>query len=126
YYGAGWEHIRAYIDVTTEAASHNHVGIYDSIENMLMHHMDRDQQTPFAEEMLALWEKALEEAQAEVHKAHVEKSMVQAYYMAQLKSKNCKEYLNRIYDICEKYGITHYREGVRIDFSQKGKPGSLG
>ena len=91
-----------------------------------MKHMDKDQQAPFAEEMLALWEKALEEAQTDVHKAHVEKSMVQAYYMAQLKGKNRKEYLNKIYDICEKYGITHFRESAPIDFSQRGKPGSLG
>ena len=126
YYGAGWEQIRAYIDATTAAAAQNHVGIYDSIPDMLMKHMDREQQAPFAEEMLALWEKALEEAQTDEQKAHVEKSMVQAYYMAQLKGKNRKEYLNRIYDICEKYGITHFREGAPIDFSQKGKPGSLG
>jgi hypothetical protein len=46
--------------------------------------------------------------------------------MAQLKGKNRKEYLNRIYDICEQYGITHFREGAPIDFSQRGKPGSLG
>ena len=126
YYGAGWEHIRAYIDATTAAAAQNHVGIYDSIQDMMMKHMDREQQAPFAEEMLALWEKALEEAQTDVHKAHVEKSMVQAYYMAQLKGKNRKEYLNKIYDICEQYGITHFREGAPIDFSQRGKPGSLG
>jgi hypothetical protein len=126
YYGAGWEHIRAYIDATTAAAAQNHVGIYDSIQDMMMKHMDRDQQAPFAEEMLALWEKALEEAQTDEQKAHVEKSMVQAYYMAQLKGKNRKEYLNKIYDICEKYGITHFREGGPIDFSQRGKPGSLG
>ncbi len=126
YYGAGWEQIRAYIDATTAAGAQNHVGIYDSIPDMLMKHMDREQQAPFAEEMLALWEKALEEAQTDVHKAHVEKSMVQAYYMAQLKGKNRKEYLNKIYDICEKYGITHFREGAPIDFSQRGKPGSLG
>ena len=37
-----------------------------------------------------------------------------------------KEYLNKMYDLCEKYGITHYREGTLIDFSQRGNPGSLG
>ena len=126
YYGAGWEHIGAFIDATTEAAAQNHVGIYDSIADMMLRHMDRDQQAPFGDEMLALWEKALEEAETEAHKAHVEKSMVQAYYMAHLKSRNRKQYLERMYEICEKYGITYYREGAPIDFSQKGKPGSLG
>ena len=126
YYGAGWENIRAYIDATTEAAAQNHVGIYDSVVDMMMKHMDRNDQASFGDEMLALWVKALDEAQTEEHKAHVEKSMIQAYYMAHLKSKNRKEYLNIMYDLCEKYGLTYYREGAPIDFSQRGKPGSLG
>ena len=126
YYGAGWENIRAYIDATTEAAAQNHVGIYDSVVDMMMRHMDRNDQAPFGEEMLDLWIKARDEAQTEEHKVHVEKSMIQAYYMAHLKSKNRKEYLNTMYDLCEKYGLTYYREGAPIDFSQRGKPGSLG
>ncbi len=126
YYGAGWEHIRAYIDATTAAAAQNHVGIYDSVRTMMMGHMDNSQMIEFGDDMLELWRKTLDQAQTDAQKAHVEKSMVQAYYMAHLKSKNRKEYLNAMYDLCEKYGITHYREGTLIDFSQKGNPGSLG
>ena len=126
YYGAGWEHIRSYIDQTTAAAAQNHVGIYDSVRTMMMGQMDNNEMVAFGDDMLDLWDKALAEAETDVQKAHVEKSMIQAYYMAHLKSKNRKEYLNTMYDLCEKYGLTHYREGTLIDFSQKGKPGSLG
>ena len=126
YYGAGWENIRAYIDATTQAATVNHVGIYDNVRRMLMGGMDNQQMIAFGDDMLALWEKALEQAETDAQKGHVEKSMIQALYVAHLKSKNRKEYLERMYDLCEKYGITHYREGTLIDFSQKGKPGSLG
>lgn len=126
YYGAGWEHIRAYIDMTTEAAAQNQVGIYDSVRHMMQQNMDNDEMIAFGEDVLDLWEKALEEAETEQDKEHVEKSMVQAYYVAQLRGKKRKEYLNKIYELCEKYGITHYREGTLIDFSQKGQPGSLG
>ena len=126
YYGAGWENIRAYIDATTQAATVNHVGIYDNVRRMLMGGMDNQQMIAFGDDMLALWEKALEQAETDAQKGHVEKSMIQALYVAHLKSKNRKEYLERMYDLCEKYGITHYREGTLIDFSQKGNPGSLG
>ncbi len=126
YYGAGWESIREYIDTTTAAAALGHVGIYDSVRTMLMTGMDNSEMIAFGEDMLALWEKALETAQTEEQKAHVEKSMIQALYLAHLKGKNRKEYLERMYDLCEKYGLTHYREGTRIDYSQRGNPGSLG
>ena len=76
--------------------------------------------------MLDLLEAALEQAETEEQKQHVEKSMIQAYYLAHLKGKDRKEYLNTMYDLCEKYGLTHYRESTLIDFSQRGKPGSLG
>ena len=126
YYGAGWENIRTYIDKTSEAAAQNHVGIYDNVKDMMQRHMENDEAVKFGDDMLALWETALADAQTDEHKAHVEKSMIQAYYMAHLRSKNRKEHLNKMYELCEKYGITHYREGTPIDFSQKGKPGSLG
>lgn len=126
YYGAGWENIRAYIDKTTECATHGYVGIYSNVRSMLMSGMENSEMIAFCEDMLALWETALEQAETEQQKAHVEKSMIQAYYLAHLKGKDRKEYLNKMYDLCEKYGITHYREGTLIDFSQKGNPGSLG
>jgi hypothetical protein len=54
--------------------------------------------------------------------------MIQVYYMCHERGNAMerKEYLSKIYELCEKYGITHYREGVPIDFSQKDKTGSLG
>ena len=126
YYGAGWENIRSYIDTTTAAAAQNHVGIYDSVRTMMMGGMSNTEMVDFGEDMLDLWEAALEQAETEVQKEHVEKDMIQAYYLAHLKGKNRKEYLNKMYDLCEKYGITYYREGAPIDFSQRGNPGSLG
>lgn len=126
YYGAGWQHIRAYIDMTTELAAKGEVGIYDTVRHMMQQGMSNDEMIAFGEDVVDMWEKAYEEADTEVHKAHVEKSMVQAYYVGQLRGPKRKEYVTRMYEICEKYGITHYREGTPIDFSQKGKPGSLG
>lgn len=126
YYGAGWQHIRAYIDMTTEAAAKCEVGIYDTVRHMMQQGMSNDEMIAFGEDVVDMWEKAYEEADTEVHKAHVEKSMVQAYFVGQLRGQKRKEYVTRMYEICEKYGITHFREGALIDFSQKGKPGSLG
>ena len=126
YYGAGWQHIRAYIDMTTEAAAKCEVGIYDTVRHMMQQGMSNDEMIAFGEDVVDMWEKAYEEADTEAHKAHVEKSMVQAYYVGQLRGQKRKEYVTRMYEICEKYGITHFREGALIDFSQKGKPGSLG
>jgi len=126
YYGAGWQHIRAYIDMTTEAAAKCEVGIYDTVRHMMQQGMSNDEMIAFGEDVVDMWEKAYEEADTEVHKAHVEKSMVQTYYVGQLRGQKRKEYVTRMYEICEKYGITHFREGALIDFSQKGKPGSLG
>ena len=126
YYGAGWQHIRAYIDMTTELAAKGEVGIYHTVGQMMSPDMSSEEMLALGEDVVALWEKAYEEADTEAHKAHVEKSMVQAYYVGQLRGPKRKEYITRMYEICEKYGITHFREGALIDFSQKGKPGSLG
>lgn len=128
YYGAGWENIRTYIDKTTEAAAQNHVGIYSDIRSMMLKHMTPDEAVAFTRDMLALWEQALEQAETEEQKAHIEKSMIQVYYMCQERGKALerKQYFTKIYELCEKYGITHYREGTLIDFSQKDKMGSLG
>ena len=126
YYGAGWQHIRAYIDMTTELAAKGEVGIYHTVGQMMSPDMSSEEMLALGEDVVALWEKAYEEADTEAHKAHVEKSMVQAYYVGQLRGPKRKEYITRMYQICEKYGITHFREGALIDFSQKGKPGSLG
>ena len=99
YYGAGWQNIRTYIDKITEAASLNHAGIYDNMRNMLLKHMTNDESTAFSREMLALWETALEMAETAEQKAHVEKSSIQAYYLAHTKGNAMerKEYLNKLY-----------------------------
>ena len=128
YYGAGWENIRAYIDKTTEAAAQNHVGIYSDIRGMMLKHMTNNDAIAFTRDMLALWEQALEQAQTEEQKAHIEKSMIQVYYMCQERGKatDRKAYFTKIYELCEKYGITHFRESTLIDFSKADKMGSLG
>ena len=46
YYGAGWEHIREFIDTTSANAALNHVGIYDNVRVMMMGHMEENSQ-PF-------------------------------------------------------------------------------
>ena len=128
YYGAGWENIRTYIDKTSEAAAQNHVGIYDSIRSMMLKHMDGKAGVTFSREMLALWEAALTLAQTEEQRQHIEKSMIQVYYMCQERgdAMERKQYFSKIYEYCEKYGITHYREGCPIDFAKSDKMGTLG
>ena len=103
------------------------MGIYDNTRSMMLAHMNNAQGVAFTREMIALWEQAWEQAQTEEQRQHVEKSMIQAYYFGLFygDAMERKEYQAKVYEYCEKYGITHFREGTLIDFSKADKMGSL-
>ena len=131
YYGAGWTQIKDYMTQMTEhGKKHNpHVGIFDKGEKMFPYKNDSGKKdTKYSRNMLALWEEALAAAQSDQQKAHVEKSMIQAYYYCTLGGGTTqrKEYLKKVYELCEKYGIEYYKYVIPMpDSSQSGNLNSL-
>ena len=114
YYGAGWEKIKEYMTTMTEhGKKHNpHVGIFDKGDKMFPAVDDKGKRNvKLSRDMLALWEEALELAETEEQKAHVEKSSIQAYYLCHLSGPNAQriKYLKTVYELCEKYGIEYYK-----------------
>ncbi len=112
YYGAGWQYIREYIDVTSKKAAERHLFIYDTpnrifpfdktpAEDPDLDILDPEKieawsrelknttvaaindETAFAEYLLDLWNKALAAAECDDHRAHVRQSRVQALYYAE-------------------------------------------
>lgn len=112
YYGAGWQYIREYIDVTSKKAAERHLFIYDTpnrifpfdkkdTEDPNLDILDPEKieawsralkhttvaaitdETAFAEYLLDLWNKALGAAECDDHRAHVRQSRVQALYYAE-------------------------------------------
>ncbi len=112
YYGAGWQYIREYIDVTSKKAAERHLFIYDTpnrifpfdkktAEDPNLDILDPEKieawsrdlknnaasaitdETAFAEYLLGLWNKALAAAECDEHHAHVMQSSVQALYYAE-------------------------------------------
>lgn len=112
YYGAGWQYIREYIDVTSKKAAERHLFIYDT-PNRIFPFAKKDTEDPnldildpakieawsrelknssvaaltdetaFAEYLLDLWNKAYAAAECDDHRAHVAQSRVQALYYAE-------------------------------------------
>ena len=114
YYGAGWAQIKDYMTQMTEhGKKHNpHVGIFDKGETMFPYKNDAGKKdSKFSRNMLALWEEALAAAETDEQRAHVEKSMIQAYYYCSLGGGTAqrKDYLKKVYELCEKYGIEYYK-----------------
>ncbi len=112
YYGAGWQYIREYIDVTSKKAAERHLFIYDTPNRIFpfdktpaedpnldildperIEAWSRDlkntavatitEESAFAEYLLDLWNKALAAAECDDHRAHVRQSRVQALYYAE-------------------------------------------
>ncbi len=131
YYGPGWEKIRAYIDFTSaKSAKFAHAGIYDPT-SQLIPFVDDDgkRNIEFTRDLLAQWEEALALCETEEQTAHMEKSMIQIYYYCHTigKQSERRDFLKKVYELCEKHGITQYREGVPMpDSSHNDEIGSLG
>lgn len=142
YYGAGWQYIREYIDVTTQKAAERHLFIYDTPDRIFpfakippedigvdpekIAEWNRTvknnpavkpaEEIAFAEYLLDLWNKALTAAETHDHHAHVMQSSVQALYYAQFILPTDRfESLNiPMLDAIRATGITHFREGGLI------------
>ena len=127
YYGAGWTQIKEYMTLMTAHAikRNTHVGIFDTGRKMYPF-VDANGQrdVTFGKQMRAYWEQALELAETEEQKAHVEKSSIQAYYLCCLDGKTTAERRNnlkKVYDLCEKYGIEYYKYVVPMPDSSNYK-----
>ena len=124
YYGPGWEKIKSYMEqMTAHAIKKNpHVGIFDKGEKMFPFTNDSGKRDmTFSEDMMTLWEEALELAQTEEQRAHVEKSSIQIYYYCHLNGPAAqrKKNLQTVYDLCEKYGIEYYKYVIPMPDSSK-------
>ena len=114
YYGPGWVKIKEYMQVmTAHGAKYNpHVGIFDKGLKMFPFVDENGKRdTGFGRRMKEYWYEALEMAESEEQRAHVEKSSIQAYYLCSLDGKNGerKNNLKKVYELCEKYGIEYYK-----------------
>ena len=114
YYGPGWVKIKEYMQAMTAhaIARNTHVGIFD--KGLKMYPFTKDngrRDVNFGTNMKAYWDQALEMAQTEEQRAHVEKSSIQAYYLCSLdgKSSERKANLKKVYELCEKYGVEYYK-----------------
>ncbi len=114
YYGPGWVKIKEYMTVMTEHAMQRNssVGIFD--KGLKMYPFigaDNQRDQDFGKGMLAYWEQALEMAETDEQRAHVEKSSIQAYYLCSLDGKVAyrRSNLKKVYELCEKYGIEYYK-----------------
>lgn len=123
YYGAGWEKIKTYMqDMTAIALTNPHVGIFDKGEKMIPFVDPTGKQNQrYCHTMKALWEEAYELAETDEQKAHVEKSSIQIYYYCHLKGRSGdrKEYLKKVYELCEKYGIEYYKYVIPMPDASK-------
>ena len=124
YYGAGWEKIKEYMtSMAAHTVKHNtHLGIFDKGEKMYPAVDDNGKRDiTFSRDMLALWEEALELAETDEQKAHVEKSSIQAYYLCHLSGPSSQriKHLKTVYELCEKYGIEYYKYVIPMPDSSK-------
>lgn len=114
YYGPGWVKIKEYMSVMTAHAikCNTHVGIFDKGLKMYPFVNENGKRyLGFGRDMKAYWDEALEMAETDEQRAHVEKSSIQACYLCSLdgKSGERKANLKKVYELCEKYGIEYYK-----------------
>lgn len=127
YYGAGWRHIRRYIDKTSAKAAETHLHIYDKPDEYRpADDVDSETGMRFADLMTELWEKALEEARTEEHRKHVKKSRIQNEYYNLYTDFNQQIERNRaFYENLKEAGITWFCEPWELpeleDFSLEPK-----
>ena len=106
YYGAGWENIRQFIDMTIEkcVAGGEHLGIYNSMSNTLGF-TNED-----IEKAELLWQQAKQESQSETHLKNIERSEISWRYWKGFNCYNKGNNAKLIEDI-KAFGITKTSEG---------------
>lgn len=124
YYGPGWVKIKEYMNEMTAHAKlkNTHVGIFD--KGLKMYPFLDESNTRdlnFAKKKKVFWDEALEMAQTDEQRAHVEKSSIQVYYLCSLDGKNGerRSSLKKVYELCEKYGIEYYKYVIPMPDSSK-------
>ena len=115
YYGAGWKHIRRYIDLTTSLAERGHMGIYYSVDKILG--IEGEKGKELLLRLQELWTAAYNEAD-ELHRPNVERSSLQVEYALVAACEwQFPESLDR-FEALHKHmrdlGITFYREGAPL------------
>lgn len=117
YYGEGWEYILEYINKTSEASSQSHMLVVSGVKSIMGKEKSSDELAAFAQELSNLWTKAYNATTETVCRRHVEKSKIQADYYSMYVSwdeEKHPELLENMYEIIQKYKITHFREGTEI------------
>ena len=114
FYGAAWRYVKECLVIMTQLSALSHMGIYDHVENNL----SLDQKNPriIIEELEELFKHALRVVDSE-HYENVEKASIQVKYTKLLRlwdNEKSPEELKEMYGLIKKYGITHFREGVRV------------
>ncbi len=113
YYGAGWLHIRRYIDLVCSKAAERHMGIYDHPHEILPF----DGENALSEQMISLWDAALAAAETEAEREHVRVGRIQALHHSTFSPVPHPEQNARLvamHDAICAGGITHFREGALI------------
>ncbi len=113
YFGRGWPSIRNYIDLTCRKAAERHMGIYDHPHEILPF----DEENAFSEQMISLWDEALDAAESEAERAHVRAGRIQALHhstFAKVPHPEQDIRLAAMHAAIREAGITHFREGTPI------------
>ena len=116
YYGAGWKHIRKYIDLTSKQAAKGDMGIYYGVDTIFGVKRGSAEAKKLNEVFAKLWDAALEAADEE-HFANVEKSSLQIRSAALILDWTYFESPSAAEDFCNKmkqYDIRYYREGTQM------------
>ncbi|MBQ7153802.1 MAG: DUF4838 domain-containing protein [Clostridia bacterium] len=120
YFGAGWPYIYEYIQKTSEKAKKIHLTIFRRMKDedpssWLFQADGGGLDVDFVKQMSALWDKAYEAAQDEIHKEHVDCCRGQADYMSMVaawyeKRKTDKKFAKKYLERLKKHGCTRVRE----------------
>jgi hypothetical protein len=79
FYGSAWKYVREYIDITSEAARRNHMGIYSSpYEYLRSESGSEEDDKAFVLKLVDLWNKALECADNDIIRKHIRHARTQA------------------------------------------------
>ncbi len=115
YYGAGWEYIREYMDRLNSLLLknlHMRCGIAPTSYLRIRSQDDMDA-------LLELWQKALDAAETEEHKAHVERDSISwmYYYLFRYGCENHPELARKMVELMRKHEATRiaYGEDVVIN-----------
>ncbi len=128
YYGAGWRYIREYIDRITTRASANGFQIYSMpVQYLTAKGGDKEEDRAFWNEMLKLWDDALDMAESEEQRNHVRQSRLQAeFYLLYAHFDHQDGRFEEFYRQLKEFGITMHREGVKLPDVTDFSPGLAG